>query len=111
MLFRSYEVPAFVFHERYLDTARALDPDAFAAAQARGRELTAEEAVALALTPESVPRRAAGESQPPSSPLPEEPARDESASSPLPEEPARDEPASRRAQPAPRRAARHAISA
>jgi predicted ATPase len=109
-----YEVPAFVFHERYLDTARALDPDAFAAAQARGRELTAEEAVALALTPESasspLPEEPARD-EPASSASPEEPARDEPASSASPEEPARDEPASRRAQPAPRRAARHAISA
>jgi predicted ATPase len=44
-----YEVPAFVFHERYLDAVRQRDPDGFAAAQARGRELTEEEAVALAL--------------------------------------------------------------
>jgi hypothetical protein len=44
-----YEVPAFVFHERYLDAVRQRDPDGFAAAQARGRELTEDEAVALAL--------------------------------------------------------------
>ncbi len=43
-----YEVPAFVFHERYLDAARRLDAEAFAHAQARGRELTTSEAVALA---------------------------------------------------------------
>lgn len=43
-----YEVPAFVFHERYLDAVRQQDPETFAAAQARGRELTTSEAVALA---------------------------------------------------------------
>ncbi|MCC6495324.1 MAG: DUF4062 domain-containing protein [Propionibacteriaceae bacterium] len=47
-----YEVPAFVFHERYLDAARHLDAAAFAAAQARGRELTTSEAIALATPPE-----------------------------------------------------------
>lgn len=47
-----YEVAAFVFHERYLDEVRQLDPEAFAAAQARGRELTVEEAVALATRPD-----------------------------------------------------------
>jgi predicted ATPase len=46
-----YDVPAFVFHERYLDAVRQADPAGFTAAQARGRELTTDEAVALT-TPE-----------------------------------------------------------
>jgi predicted ATPase len=44
-----FEVAAFVFHEKYLDIVRALQPEVFAAAQARGRELTMAEAVAVAL--------------------------------------------------------------
>jgi predicted ATPase len=47
-----YEVPAFVFHEKYLDGVRRLDPDAFERAQAHGRELTVAEAIALATQPE-----------------------------------------------------------
>ena len=43
-----FEVEAFVFHERYLDLVRRQDPDGFADAQARGRELTGAEAIALA---------------------------------------------------------------
>lgn len=51
-----YEVAAFVFHERYLDTVRKLDPPALASAQARGAELTTAEAVAVALeTPAEAP--------------------------------------------------------
>ncbi|HSK32254.1 MAG TPA: DUF4062 domain-containing protein [Propionicimonas sp.] len=46
-----YEVPAYVFHERYLDLVRRVDPDGFAAAQDHGRELTTAEAIALG-TPE-----------------------------------------------------------
>ena len=37
-----------MFHERYLDAVRQIDAEAFAAAQARGRELTTSEAIALA---------------------------------------------------------------
>ncbi len=44
-----YEVPAFVFHERYLDAVRSTDADLLEAALAHGRELTTAEAVALAL--------------------------------------------------------------
>ena len=44
-----YELAAFVFHERYLDAARAKDPELFARAQAHGRELTTAEAIAVAL--------------------------------------------------------------
>lgn len=52
-----YEVPAFVFHERYLDRVRAADPELFASAFARGQELTIAEAVALAppVTPATGP--------------------------------------------------------
>ena len=45
-------MPAFVFHERYLDAVREVDPDTVAAAEARGRELTVEEAVALVMRPQ-----------------------------------------------------------
>ncbi|HQZ00649.1 MAG TPA: DUF4062 domain-containing protein [Propionicimonas sp.] len=44
-----FEVAAFVFHERYLDTVRELDPATFESAQARGRELTTAEAMAIAV--------------------------------------------------------------
>ncbi len=47
-----YEVAAFIFHERYLDTVRQLDPAGFEAAEAAGRELTVQEAVALATRPD-----------------------------------------------------------
>jgi hypothetical protein len=47
-----YEVPAFVFHERYLDAVRKKNPEVLEAALARGRELTTTEAVALALAHE-----------------------------------------------------------
>jgi hypothetical protein len=47
-----YEVPAFVFHERYLDAVRQTDPAAFEDAQAHGRELTLAEAIAVATEPE-----------------------------------------------------------
>ena len=47
-----YEVPAFVFHERYVDAVRQVDPATVAAAEARGRELTVEEAVALVMRPQ-----------------------------------------------------------
>ena len=50
-----YEVPAFVFHERYLDMVRQQDPDAFARAQDRGRELTVAEAIALATPDRGAP--------------------------------------------------------
>jgi predicted ATPase len=44
-----YEVAAFVFHERYLDIVRNQQPEVFERAQARGRELTTTEALAVAL--------------------------------------------------------------
>lgn len=74
-----YEVPAFVFHERYLDRVRTLDPDRFAAAQARGRELTVAEATALATAPPPPPEEERAHTLPPfpeerTEPLPPLPA-------------------------------------
>jgi hypothetical protein len=57
-----FEVPAFVFHERYLDAVRRADPDGFAAAQARGQELVFSDAVALATPAAPAPAPASPDS-------------------------------------------------